>query len=44
MNNLMTQYSELQNNSINIEIAVNNIDKIKSFQYTPEGVRVFYKN
>ena len=44
MNNLMTQYSELQNNSINIEIAVNNIDKIKSLQYTPEGVKVFYKS
>jgi hypothetical protein len=44
MQNLMTQYSELQNNSINIDIAVNNIDKIKSLQYTPEGVRVFYKN
>ena len=44
MQNLMTQYSELQNNSINIAIATNNIDKIKCLQYTPEGVRVFYKS
>ena len=44
MQNLMTQYSELQNNSINIAIATNNIDKIKCLQYTPEGVKVFYKS
>ena len=44
MNNLMNQYSELQNNRINIAIATNNIDKIKSLQYTPEGVKVFYKS
>ena len=38
------QYIELQNNSINVEIAKNIIDKIKSLQYSAEGVKVFFKN
>jgi hypothetical protein len=44
MQYLMNQYIELQNNAINVDIAVNTIDKIKSLQYSPEGVKVFFKN
>ena len=44
MQYLTTQYVELQNNSINVEIATNTIDKIKSLQYSPDGVKVFFKN
>ena len=44
MEYLMNQYIELQNNSINVEIAKNIIDKIKSLQYSAEGVKVFFKN
>ena len=44
MQYLMNQYIELQNNAINVDIAVNTNDKIKSLQYSPEGVKVFFKN
>ena len=40
----MNQYIEMQNNSINLDIAVNNIEKIKSLQYSADGVKVFFKN
>ena len=44
MQYLMTQYIKLQNNSINVDIAINTIDKIKSLQYNREGVKVYFKN
>ena len=44
MQYLMNQYIEMQNNSINLDIAVNNIEKIKSLQYSADGVKVFFKN
>ena len=44
MQYLMNQYIELQNNSINVDIAINTIDKIKNLQYNAEGVKVFFKN
>ena len=42
MQYLMEQYVQMQNNSINLDIAVNNIEKIKHLQYNDEGVLVFY--
>ena len=44
MEYLMNQYIELQNNSINVEIAKNIIDKIKNLQYGADCVKVFFKN
>ncbi len=44
MQYLMNQYIEMQNNSINLDIAVNNIEKIKSLQYSADGVKVYFKN
>ena len=44
MQYLMNQYIELQNNSINVDIATNTIDKIKNLQYNAEGVKVFFKS
>ena len=44
MQYLMNQYIEMQNNSINLDIAVNNIDKIKDLQYSAEGVKVYFKH
>ena len=35
---------EMQNNSINLAIAVNNIEKIKCLQYNSDGVKVYFKN
>ena len=35
---------EMQNNSINLAIAVNNIEKIKSLQYNSDGVKVYFNN
>ena len=43
MQYLMNQYIEMQNNKINLDIAVNNIEKIKSLKYSPEGVKVYFK-
>ena len=34
MQYLMNQYIEMQNNKINLDIAVNNIEKIKSLKYS----------
>ena len=44
MQYLMNQYIEMQNNSINLAIAVNNIEKIKGLQYNSDGVKVYFKN
>ena len=35
---------EMQNNSINLAIAVNNIEKIKCLQYNSDGVKVYFNN
>ena len=43
MQYLMNQYIEMQNNKINLDIAVNNIEKIKSLKYSDEGVKVYFK-
>ena len=44
MQYLMDQYVKMQDNSINLDIAVNNIDKIKSLQYNDDGVKVYFKH
>ena len=43
MQYLMNQYILIQNNKINLDIAVNNIEKIKSLKYNDEGVKVYFK-
>ena len=43
MQYLMNQYIEMQNNKINLDIAVNNIEKIKSLNYSDDGVKVYFK-
>ena len=43
MQYLMSQYIEMQNNKINMDIAVNNIEKIKSLKYNDDGVKVYFK-
>ena len=43
MQYLMNQYIEMQNNSINLDIAVNNIEKIKCLKYSDDGVKVYFK-
>ena len=44
MQYLTNQYVEMQNNKINLDIAVNNIEKIKGLQYSADGVKVYFKN
>ena len=44
MQYLMNQYIEMQNNKINLDIAVNNIEKIKSLNYSDDGVKVYFKS
>ena len=44
MQYLMDQYVKMQDNNINLDIAVNNIDKIKSLQYNDDGVKVYFKH
>ena len=43
MQYLMNQYVEMQNNKINLDIAVNNIEKIKHLKYSDDGVKVYFK-
>ena len=43
MQYLMNQDLEMQNNKINLDIVVNNIEKIKSLKYSDEGVKVYFK-
>ncbi len=43
MQYLMNQYILIQNNKINLDIAVNNIEKIISLKYIDEGVKVYFK-
>ena len=43
MQYLMAQYVKMQDNNINLDIAVNNIDKLKYLQYNDDGVKVFFK-
>ena len=43
MQYLTNQYIEMQNNKINLDIAVNNIEKIKSLKYSDDGVKVYFK-
>ena len=43
MQYLMNQYIEMQNNKINLDIALNNIEKIKSLKYNDDGVKVYFK-
>ena len=44
MQYLMNLLIDMQNNSINLAIAVNNIEKIKSLQYNSDGVKVYFNN
>ena len=44
MQYLMNLLIDMQNNSINLAIAVNNIEKIKCLQYNSDGVKVYFKN
>ena len=44
MQYLMNQSIEMQNNSINLNIVVNNIEKIKCLKYNDDGVKVYFKN
>ena len=44
MQYLMNQYVEMQNNKINLDIAVNNIEKIKHLKYSDDGVKVYFKS
>ena len=44
MQYLTNQYVLLNNGSIYVAIAINNIDKIKGLQYNAEGVKVYFKN
>ena len=44
MQYLMDQYVKMQDNNINLDIAVNNIDKIKSLKYNDDGVKVYFKH
>ena len=39
----MNQYIEMQNNKINLDIAVNNIEKIKILNYSDNEVKVYFK-
>ena len=43
MQYLMNQYIEMQNNKIHLDIAVNNIEKIKSLKYSDDGVKAYFK-
>ena len=43
MQYLTTQYVEMQNNKINLDIALNNIEKIKALKYSDDGVKVYFK-
>ena len=43
MQYLSDQYIQMQNNKINLDIAINNIEKIKSLKYSDEGVKVYFK-
>ena len=44
MNYLMDQYVKMQGNNINLDVAVDNIDKIKSLQYNDDGVKIYFKH
>ena len=44
MQYLMNQSIEMQNNSINLNIVVNNIEKIKCLKYNDDGVKVYFKS
>ena len=37
-------YIEIKQNSINFDVVVNLIDKIKSLEYNAEGVKVYFNN
>ena len=43
MQYLMAQYVKMQDNNINLDIAVNNIDRLQYLQYNDDGVKVFFK-
>ena len=44
MQYLSNQKIEMQNNSINLNIVVNNIEKIKCLKYNDDGVKVYFKS
>ena len=44
MNYLMDQYVKMQGNNINLDVAVDNIDKIKSLQYNDDGLKIYFKH
>ena len=44
MQYLMDQYVQMNDNSINLDIVVNNIDKLKYLQYNDDGVKIFFKH
>ena len=43
MEYLTNQSIEMQNNKINLDIVLNNIEKIKSLKYNDDGVKVYFK-
>ena len=43
MEYLTNQCIEMQNNKINLDIVLNNIEKIKSLKYNDDGVKVYFK-
>ena len=44
MQYLMAQYVKMQDNNINLDIAVNNIDRLQYLQYNDDGVKVYFKH
>ena len=44
MQYLMAQYVKMQDNNINLDIAVNNIDRLQYLQYNDYGVKVYFKH
>ena len=44
MQYLMAQYVKMQDNNINLDIAVNNIDRLQYLQYNDDRVKVYFKH
>ena len=44
MQYLMAQYVKMQDSNINLDIAVNNIDRLQYLQYNDDGVKVYFKH
>ena len=39
-----TKLQDMKSNEINLQIFVNNLDRVKGIQYSNNGVKVFFKN